>query len=103
MKAGDIVECWPGGRPGRSYMARIISDGIVPFGGTDCYRVQKLNRATDYLAVTHVELTGRVEDGTAYVKSGRDALAVCDFDLKDVVIEDNAERIKFGRIMKALR
>lgn len=45
----------------------------------------------------------RVEDGTAYVQTVRQALEVCDWPgVEFVVIEDNMERIKFNRISKVL-
>lgn len=103
IRKGDIVQCWPGTLQGRSYAAVAISDGVVKFGGTDCWRVRQLDGYSDYLAVDHVQLLGRVEGRTAYVQTGRAAMAVCDFDIDDVVIEDNAERLRFTRMLKGFR
>jgi len=45
----------------------------------------------------------RVEDNIAYVDTVAEALQVCDApDIDDVVIEDNAERIKMQRLIKGL-
>jgi len=51
---GERVRCWPGSRDGRHYLAEVISDGVVEFGGTKCYRIRKDDGGTDYLAATHV-------------------------------------------------
>lgn len=51
---GEKVRCWPGTLSGRHYLAEVISDGVVMFGGTRCYRIRKEDGGTDYMAVTHV-------------------------------------------------
>lgn len=51
---GERVRCWPGSLEGRSYLAEVISDGIVEFGGQHCYRICKDDGGTDYIAATHV-------------------------------------------------
>jgi hypothetical protein len=58
LQAGTPVLYWPGVRhpnyPGRP--GTIISDGVVKFGGTDCVRIETMERGTDYIAVTHIEV-----------------------------------------------
>lgn len=102
----DIVHYWPGIRDSatKPKVARVISDGTVEFGGRPCYRISKTDGGTDYVAVTHVELLARMDETTAYVRTASEALEVCDAPGVDfVVVEDNAERIKLQRTIKALR
>lgn len=106
-KQGDIVRCYPGTRDGRHYVGVITSEGVVEFGETDCVRVRKyesgVEDGTDYLAVTHVKVIGRVEGREAYVQTFKDALAVSELDLDDVIIEDRAESLKAAKIIKGFR
>ena len=54
IQKGERVRCWPGSINGRSYLAEVISDGVVEFGGQRCYRVRADVGVTDYIAATHV-------------------------------------------------
>jgi len=58
FEKGTRVIYWPGARhgsiPGRP--GKVISDGVVQFGGTDCIRIETMECGTDYIALTHVEL-----------------------------------------------
>ena len=58
LTKGTQVLYWPGVRhesyPGRP--GTIISDGVVKFGGNDCVRIETMERGTDYIAVTHIEV-----------------------------------------------
>ncbi|ALY10833.1 hypothetical protein WILDE_49 [Arthrobacter phage Wilde] len=107
FKQGNIVRCYPGTRQGRSYIAVVISEGVVEFGGTDCVRVQQYDAGrrggTDYLAVTHVDVLGRVEGSTGYVQTFADALSASDIPLDDIVIEDRAQSLKAQKIIKGFR
>jgi hypothetical protein len=99
----DIVRYWPGVRPGRTEVATVISDGIVAFGGADCVRIQQVTGGTDYIAITHVEQIGRIDGRRAYVKTAREALAVCDIDIDDVVVEDRDDAMKLQKLARAFR
>ncbi|QWY81347.1 hypothetical protein SEA_RIZWANA_50 [Arthrobacter phage Rizwana] len=107
MNQGDIVRCYPGHRNGRSYIGQIISEGVVKFGGADCVRVQEYSAGrrcgTDYLAVTHVDVLGRVVGNTGYVRTFADALTASEMPLDDIIIEDKAESLKAAKIIKGLR
>jgi hypothetical protein len=102
-KKDDLVRCWPGGIGNRNYIATVISEGVVEFGGTDCVRVRQPNGGSDYMAVTHAEVVGRVEGRTAYVQTFKDALEVSTLELDDVVIENREESLKAKKIIKGFR
>lgn len=102
-KKDDLVRCYPGDRSGRYYIARVISDGVVEFGGTDCVRVRQEGGASDYIAVTHADVIGRIEGRKAYVNTFKDALEVSTLDLDDVVIEGREESLRAAKIIKGLR
>lgn len=99
----DIVRYWPGTRPGRTAVATVISDGVVPFGGTDCLRIKQEDGGTDYIAITHVEKLGRIDGRTAHVQTGREAMEVCDLDIDSVVVEDRADSLKLAKLARAFR
>lgn len=103
FKKDQIVRCWPGATTGRSYIAVIISEGVVEFGSTDCVRTRRADGGTDYLAVTHVSVIGRVEGDTGYVQTVADAFAVSDIPLDSIVIEDRAESLKAKKLIKGFR
>ncbi len=49
-------------------------------------------------------MTIRIDGDVAYVTTLREALEICDQPgLESVVIEDNMERIKFHKMMRAFR
>jgi hypothetical protein len=80
---------------------------VVEFGSTDCVRVQQYDAGrrggTDYLAVTHVDVLGRVESNKGYVQTFADALAASDIPLDDIVIEDREESLKAAKVIKGMR
>lgn len=107
MKQGDIVRCYPGHRDGRSYIAVIISEGVVEFGSTDCVRVRQYvsgkRMGSDYLAVTHVDVIGRVEGNVGYVQTFAHALSISDLPLDDIIIEDREQSLKAAKLIKGFR
>lgn len=103
MKAGDIVRYWPGVRRGNGLIGTIITGDVVKMGGTNVVRINTDKGGTDHLALSHIEVIGRVDGDRAYVQTCADAFAVLDVPaVEDVVIENNTERIKMGRLMKGL-
>ena len=100
IKAGDMVRFWPGAKTGRSLLGRTTSE---PWNlcGTEVISVDTYSGG---IALTHVEPVRVDDNGTVYVKTVAEALDVCTADgITDVVIEDNAERIKMQKLMRGLR
>lgn len=100
LEKGTPVRYFPGFRDGRSRLGKISSDGLRQVGGTDGYYVT----SAGFISAGHIEVLPLGEDGCIEVRTGAEALEVCDWDgITDVVITDNMERIKLQKLMRGLR
>lgn len=99
LPEGTPVRYWPGFRDGASKLGRIRYGEISTLGGTE---VQYIHGA-GAVSLGHIEELPQ-EGGTIRVATASEALEVCGWDgVEDVVITDNAERIKMQKLLKGFR
>ncbi|QDG87137.1 hypothetical protein [Pseudarthrobacter sp. NIBRBAC000502770] len=98
LTQGTPVRYWPGFRDGASKLGRLRS-GLATIGGTPGYYVT----GAGFISGGHIEPLP-LNDGVIEVATGREALEVCGWEgVTDVVVTDNAERIKLEKLMRGLR
>jgi len=99
LTEGTPVRYFPGFRDGRSQLGKLRT-GLATIGGTEGYYVS----GAGFISAGHIEVLPLGEDGCIEVKTATEALEVCDWDgITDVVITDNAERIRMQKLMRGLR
>ena len=99
LAAGTPVRYWPGFRDGTSKLSRIRSGDIAKIGGTDCQYIM----GAGAVSCGHIEELP-LNGGTIQVATASEALEVCTWEgVEDVVISDNAERIKMQKLLKGFK
>lgn len=99
LTAGTLVRYWPGFRDGASKLGRIRHDGLREVGDTQGYYVA----GAGFISAGHIEPLP-FEDGVIKVATGNEALQVSNWEgVTDVVVTDNAERLKLQKLMRGLR
>jgi len=56
VQKGDRLRIWKGARPGRN-LAAVALSGVLDWHGTPSVRVELVTGGTDYIALTHVQVT----------------------------------------------
>lgn len=98
MKKGEPVRYFPGFRDGPSRLGRLRS-GLATIGGTEGYYVE----GAGFISAGHIESLN-YNNGVVEVKTAAEALQACEWDgYTDVVITDNAERLKMQKLLKGFR
>jgi hypothetical protein len=99
LQEGTPVRYFPGFRDGPSHLGKVRYSGLAVIGGTPGYYIS----GAGFISAAHIEVLP-VENGAIEVKTASEALEVCTWDgVTDVVITDNAERIKMQKLIRGLR
>jgi hypothetical protein len=99
LPAGTPVRYWPGFRDGASKLSRIRSGDVVTLGGTQCQYIM----GAGAISCGHIEEL-HLSGSTISVATAAEALEVCGWEgVEDVVITDNAERLKMQKMLRGFR
>lgn len=99
LRKGQPVRYFPGFRDGPSQLGKVSYDGIRQVGGTEGYYIE----GAGFISAAHIEVLDYT-NGTIKVATVSEALTACGWDgIDDVIITDNAERIKMSKLLKGFR
>lgn len=100
LTKGTPVRYFPGFRDGASRVGKVSYDGVRTIGGTEGYYVE----GAGFISAGHIEVLETPREGVIKVQTVTEALAVCDWEgITDVVITDQAERVKMQKLIRGLR